>query len=212
MEFVYVVRRSDLFTTTTPNGFLPLFDPNHIKMINYKGFFVNRDHAEEDSSLKQIIPYCLVIKKSSSGELLLFRYQRLEGGGEERLHGKASIGVGGHINPVDSNQKGSLIDNCVLRELHEELIISEFQSSAPIGILNDDTNSVGSVHFGWVVAVMVKDAEVKEKETLKGEFIKTTDLVLDSSIYTYETWSELIAVKGGHYLLKLFTNVMMEEK
>ena len=44
--------------------------------------------------LKQLISYCLL--ENEKGEILV--YERLSGGGEERLHGQSSIGVGGHMN------------------------------------------------------------------------------------------------------------------
>ena len=51
---------------------------------------------EEDPEFKQLISYCLL--ENQSGEILV--YERLSGGGEERLHGQSSIGVGGHMNDV----------------------------------------------------------------------------------------------------------------
>ncbi len=46
---------------------------------------------EEDPSYKQLISYCLL--ENEHGEILV--YERLSGGGEARLHGQSSIGVGG---------------------------------------------------------------------------------------------------------------------
>ena len=51
---------------------------------------------EEDPSYKQLISYCLL--ENENDEILV--YQRLSGGGEERLHGQSSVGVGGHMNNV----------------------------------------------------------------------------------------------------------------
>ena len=52
---------------------------------------------EEDPSFKQLIGYVL-LKDINTGEVLV--YKRLVGGGEARLHGKASVGIGGHMNEV----------------------------------------------------------------------------------------------------------------
>ncbi|HET7667485.1 MAG TPA: hypothetical protein VFK56_15730, partial [Mycobacterium sp.] len=63
------------------------------------GRFVPRPHAEEDPSFKQLIPYVMV----RDGERM-FLTVRTAAGGDARLHGKASVGVGGHLNPVDDGQ------------------------------------------------------------------------------------------------------------
>ncbi|WP_442246660.1 Y-family DNA polymerase, partial [Staphylococcus aureus] len=55
-----------------------------------------RGDMEEDPSYKHLISYCLL--ENEHGEILV--YERLYGGGEARLHGQSSIGVGGHMNDV----------------------------------------------------------------------------------------------------------------
>ena len=99
MEFVYVVKRYDLFDLAFPHGFrrpweVPLDD--YLARVRSRGFFVERRHAETDSSLKQLIPYCVLLR---GDEIFLMR--RKPKGGESRLFNLHSIGVGGHINPVD---------------------------------------------------------------------------------------------------------------
>ena len=104
MEFVYVVKRYDLFERSFPHGLELLGAAARAPLeqrIRAHGFFVERRHAELDSSFKQVIPYCLVVRR---GEVFLMR--RLAGGGEARLHGKRTVGVGGHINPVDGMGAG----------------------------------------------------------------------------------------------------------
>ena len=53
---------------------------------------------EEDPSFKQLIGYVL-LKDINTNEVLV--YKRLVGGGEARLHGKASVGIGGHMNEIE---------------------------------------------------------------------------------------------------------------
>jgi len=60
--------------------------------------YVPRSLAEDDPSLKQIIPYVLVRR----GDTLL-HYVRGKGSGEKRLVAKGSIGIGGHINHRDED-------------------------------------------------------------------------------------------------------------
>src|SRR5699024_7470616 len=58
------------------------------------GTVQRRRDMEQDTTYLQPIPYT-IIKQGSK----YFAYTRLEGGGEARLHGKTSIGAGGHMDP-----------------------------------------------------------------------------------------------------------------
>ena len=83
------------------------------------GSVQRRGDMEKDMSYLQPIPYT-IIKQGSK----YFAYTRLEGGGESRLHGKTSIGAGGHMDPIDNawNFEHLLAVNNA-RELEEELFI-----------------------------------------------------------------------------------------
>jgi predicted NUDIX family phosphoesterase len=77
-------------------------------------------------------------------------------GSEKRLHDLWSLGIGGHINPVDQqNQQSSFKDILVSgmeRELGEELAKRPKQDIAGFsGIISEDITDVGKVHFGAVV-------------------------------------------------------------
>ncbi|MEG1686418.1 MAG: hypothetical protein RR276_00900, partial [Angelakisella sp.] len=56
--------------------------------------FIPRPEAENDPTRKQIIPYVVLCRGSE-----VFATRRLNKGGEARLHGLLSLGIGGHINP-----------------------------------------------------------------------------------------------------------------
>lgn len=77
---------------------------------------------EEDPSYKQLISYCLL--ENENDEILV--YQRLSGGGEERLHGQSSVGVGGHMNNVvGADSINEVLRVNAQRELNEEVGLSE---------------------------------------------------------------------------------------
>ena len=63
------------------------------------GRYLPRPAAEIDPASKQLIPYVVVRQ-----DLRVFLMERSSAGGDARLHGKASIGVGGHLNPVDHGE------------------------------------------------------------------------------------------------------------
>lgn len=241
MEFVYVVRRSDLFERDCPQGFLRLstadFASRYGKSIHDLGFFVERRHAERDSSLKQVIPYCVTMSvplgesqrddettsalgDSAALEPRILCLRRLPKQGETRLHGKRSIGIGGHINPVDrtptagasapaaalgapagssaassaaSNVPPIVLDGA-LRELFEELDCDRAQL-VPVGILNDDSTPVGSVHVGVVFFALVQgETTIREQEAMEGEWStwKALQRQAEAPNATFESWSSLL--------------------
>ncbi len=125
-------------------------------------FFMDRAEAEEDPSFKQLIPYCVF----RHGEKIL-HYTRGKSGGESRLHAKISVGVGGHINPVDadSGRPGPEVYHAaVARELEEELELPGGHSQRIIGLLNDDSNPVGRVHLGIVHLIDLESDAVSSRE------------------------------------------------
>ena len=80
------------------------------------GSFRDRPEAEEDPQWKQFIPYVCILHE---GSILVL--QRLKTQGEKRLHGKRSIGVGGHVNPEMPGPL-PLLFRGLQRELDEEKI------------------------------------------------------------------------------------------
>lgn len=199
MEFVYVVNRSSLFDLAYPHGFVGSRPPEghptldaYLERASQSGYFVERPHAEQNSNLKQLIPYTLVLHENS-----IFVVRRKPGGGEQRLHGKRSVGIGGHINPVDDQgNRAELVFTAARRELDEELLLSADYTLAPVGIINDDANPVGSVHFGVVLVARMESAaaEVREHDTLEGTFMPIAEAVAlaKDPDANFETWSSLI--------------------
>jgi predicted NUDIX family phosphoesterase len=190
VEFVYAVKRRELFERRFPHGLEVLAEDEMsalVARIRARGFFVERRHAETDASLKQVIPYCVVVR---GGEVFLTR--RSAKGGDARLFGKRSIGVGGHINPVDG---ADVLGLGLAREVSEELDIEGAWDARAVGVLNDDSTDVGSVHVGLVHVVRVEGAvRVRETETLSGGFVAAEDLarLCRDERGTFETWSALL--------------------
>ncbi|MCJ1656166.1 NUDIX domain-containing protein [Staphylococcus sp. NRL 16/872] len=193
-EQIIVVPRKIIFEdeTNTFNGFLPKNDTQGESIFNSLTHYEvkRRGDMEEDPSYKQLISYCLL--ENENNELLV--YKRLSGGGEERLHGQSSIGVGGHMNDVVGAQSiNEVLRVNAQRELEEEVGLSEqhSQNMDYIGFINDDTNEVGKVHIGVVFKIKVnsQDIEVKETDTLKIEWVEQGKI---EDYDNFETWSALI--------------------
>jgi predicted NUDIX family phosphoesterase len=201
MEFVYVVKRYELFDLAFPHGFTTAKTAGEvhniercIERIRKHGFFIERRKAEQDSGFKQVIPYCLV---RHSGEMMLLK--RTKSQGEKRLHNLHSVGVGGHINPVDKTE--DVLDAGCERELSEEIAIDCSYTKRIVGTINDESNPVGSVHFGIVYAVeaSTRKVGVRESVMMEGGFrpVKEISEMCRKDRDSFETWSQLIIDRVG---------------
>jgi len=186
-EKVLVVPREALFEgEEAGRGFGRRNVEAFLERIRRHCVFRLRDDVEEDPSLKQIIPYVVVTHENR-----LFLLKRWRAQSEARLHNLYSIGVGGHINPVDEGA-GDPVEEGLKRELAEEVEIRGPVALRPVGTLNDDSNPVGSVHFGlvWAALSATGEVEVAEKDMMEGRFVSIEEaLGLRDGM---ETWSQLL--------------------
>ncbi len=161
--------------------YLPdLLDPR-----NYR--FVPRHKAEQDTSLKQLIPYFLICHEER-----IWCYVRGKKSGEDRLVAKASMGIGGHIN----NQDLDLFDNNIynraaIRELEEEVILPAGYSHKVVALLNDDLTPVGQVHLGVIHILHSPSSDVRKREGVITESGFRTVSELKAMYDRMETWSQI---------------------
>lgn len=152
-------------------------------------FFMDRALAEEDPSHKQIIPYCVF---RCGGRIL--HYTRGKSGGESRLHAKISVGVGGHVNPVDMDggKTGpAAYHAAVTREIEEELNLPASHPHRIIALLNDESNPVGQVHLGIVHVIDLPSEEVSSREDALANLDFSSLGELNGPLYErLETWSQ----------------------
>lgn len=151
--------------------------------------FMDRAAAEEDPSFKQLIPYCIF----RCGNRIL-HYTRGKAGGESRLHAKISVGVGGHINPIDTGDGRTGPDayhSAVTREIEEELDLPGNHEHRIIALLNDESNPVGQVHLGIVHLVDLQSDTVSSREDALLDLDFTPLADLDGPMFDrLETWSQ----------------------
>ncbi|GHT14094.1 phosphoesterase [Planctomycetales bacterium] len=150
--------------------------------------FMPRSQAEKDPSWKQLIPYMIFVYTDDSGQIRVFQYVRGKGGGESRLLAKRSIGLGGHINSLDRDAQDNALtigqtstDSSVyrqglLRELNEEAVLNTTFTERCVGLINDDSTEVGSVHLGIVHRFDVAESNVVSNET---ELIESGFMTID---------------------------------
>lgn len=122
-------------------------------------YWLNRKDAEKNFSFKQIIPYVLFLNEK---ENLMACYRR--SGSEKRLDDLWSVGIGGHINPVDSDGGNPslpyLVEQGLLREIEEETGRPAHDLKLDfIGVINEEKTEVGLVHFGLVHWVNIEKTD-----------------------------------------------------
>ncbi|MBN1435798.1 MAG: hypothetical protein JW936_01880 [Sedimentisphaerales bacterium] len=155
--------------------------------------FKDRAQVENDPSYKQLIPYVIM---AHDGKYL--SYVRGKRAGEIRLVGNRSIGIGGHINPVDDM---SLFDSsfyqtylaAVQREVEEEVEVASPHTNHIVALLNDESNEVGSVHLGIVHLWSLDAPNVNKREQMITQMEFMTADQLQAARDSLETWSALCA-------------------
>lgn len=151
--------------------------------------FIPRSIAEHDETQLQLIPYVLFVHRPTGK---VFSYLRSKMQGERRLHGKRSIGVGGHINDGDVGASCHYRRG-LKREVREEVDFNgDVDDLRLYGMLHDPSNDVGRVHLGIVhVATVEDETDVRPRE----------ESMLDAGFFSLdwlaergddlETWSQL---------------------
>jgi len=185
MENVLVVPTSSLGDITATNGLITGREQEVLNLIQSEGTFLPRPVAEESPEYRQIIPYVAIVREDE-----VFATRRLPKGGESRLHGRVSLGVGGHINEIDQTD-GQWLLNCLRREIEEEVDIADFGTLTLRGLINDSGDAVGNVHLGFFFTLTTTgDVFVREVEKLTGGFMPMSDLSAHTG--NMESWSEIV--------------------
>ncbi|MCF7956367.1 MAG: hypothetical protein K9M75_11235 [Phycisphaerae bacterium] len=153
--------------------------------------FMPRSAAETNPDYKQLIPYVIM---GCEGKYL--NYIRGKRAGEKRLVGNRSMGIGGHINPVDENlfnQKDprEMYLEAVAREIKEEVNVETGYTDKIVALLNDDTNEVGQVHLGVVHFWQLESESVSRSEQMITQLNFMTSEELNQVRESLETWSQL---------------------
>lgn len=169
-------------------GFSTDVHPNFLAELPAQSFFMLREEAEKNPSFRQVIPYVLV--RYGDKYLTVTRHQTQ---GEVRLHNKMSIGIGGHINPIDG-QPEDLLDAGLRRELSEELAMDNppgLTNLKLIGVICDNTDEVSRVHLGVVMQWNVAEpVSIRETDKMDGQYLTSAEISLQRD--RLENWSRLI--------------------
>jgi predicted NUDIX family phosphoesterase len=156
-------------------------------LVARAGEFRPRAEVEVDRSWKQVIPY-LVLRDGPR----YFLMRRTQAGTDARLHDRWSIGVGGHLNPGDRDLAGGL-----RREWAEEIAADFEPEFRLVGLLNDDSTEVGSVHIGavYVADAAMRPVAIRETDKLTGSFAEPAEVA--AVVDRMESWSALVFAHLG---------------
>ncbi len=173
-EKVLVVASDILFENGIWQGLKTENLDYYLDLIKNNCQFKRRGDVENDQAWQQIIPYMLF---NFNDKYFIYKY--LPEAGEKRLVDTYQLGVGGHINPIDSDGNKNILEAGMMREWNEEVDFKgNILEKKLIGILNDDTNPVEAVHLGLVYNFIGDSPEISIKETDKmaGELVDKKDI------------------------------------
>ena len=182
-ELALCLDRSELPSTWQQDNLaLPLTEAelNSFEQRRYR--FARRREIEYDFTIKQVIPYVVVLDSKNS--ILIYRRR----GTETRLHNLWSLGIGGHINDTDrvpGNFKATLFSG-MKRECFEELG-TEVKDFTLIGLINEEQTDVGHSHIGIVFCTQITHDLPASDELKDWKFVSHDQL----SSYNFELWSSL---------------------
>ncbi len=197
-EKILVLKRKEIFGENDEKKFMGFkstseFEINKeiLNKAEFKFRKVNGEGQEkameEDPTYKQIIPY-LILKFENK----YFCYKRTNKAGEKRLHDNYSIGIGGHINPIDKTKNNNLILTSIKREFEEEVKYAGKTEPKLIGYINDDTNPVGEVHLAMVYLIELENQNVtlNEIELNDGKLMDINEI--KNYYNNLESWSQIV--------------------
>lgn len=164
----------------------------------------SRSFCETDENYVQLLPY-ITLKDKDTGDI--FVYTRGKLGEEGRLHGKCSIGLGGHIEeePTDNTPeklKEVCLDN-IKRELEEEVGLVLGESSDVIAMFNNSIllhvnfDDVCKTHIALAITIGVDRKSLGSFEggvIEKGKWMTVKDILNDvgNGKILLEPWSEVL--------------------
>jgi predicted NUDIX family phosphoesterase len=150
-----------------------------------------RVDIERDETILQLIPY--VVLRNSAGELWCYARK----GGDARLDGRWSCGVGGHVEEIDlaADLRQTLTDTA-RREMLEELGIAADQLPAlnTCALIYESHSAIGRVHLG--VLFIADWADRDPPQPPAHEALTTVGFLSPVAIAKnprFELWSRLTA-------------------
>jgi predicted NUDIX family phosphoesterase len=197
-EMIYAIEVDKLFSGVDKfNGFIEV-DQNILVNIQKNTKIMRRGECENDLTIKHLIPYIFLTTPTNK----IFVTRRTSNQTENRLHNKASIGIGGHVGEFSNSM--SIYTNVLfgaIRELNEELygvgievLMAQHLNLKLVGFVDRNADEVSQVHFGMVFHLLVdtdmaSEIRIKETKNMIGKWMDVDDAFM---IDNYELWSKTL--------------------
>jgi predicted NUDIX family phosphoesterase len=189
-ESILVIPSAAVNSLPVINGFTR--DVSPLPELLKDSCYMSRSAAETDENFKQIIPYS-ILKFNDE----YFFYMRTKAVSEKRLSMNYSLGVGGHINPIDGDSSTadivSILDRAREREISEEFDCHVKPFVKVAGLILDNTVAVSRVHMGIVYEYELIDTTIKPRETRNFESLGFAGVEeLHRRLESFENWSRIV--------------------
>jgi predicted NUDIX family phosphoesterase len=125
-----------------------------LSLIRSHSAFVDRDVAESNNRLKQIVSCAVVFHNN---KILCIRRSKKSNRRELKL--RWTVMIGGHVEDQDSSDSDPLL-NCMLRELREEVGIEPVLIPHLIGVVVSPVTPVGRLHVGAIFAAQIAQEKI----------------------------------------------------
>jgi predicted NUDIX family phosphoesterase len=188
-------------TTALPKDWLPEAGFCSLKpqallttLAQIEPIWLPRQEAETDPKFKQFIPY--VVVRNPQHEIAAYPRK----GTEVRLHGLWSIGIGGHVNPIDAEQSTAeltfwerTLHEGLRRELAEEFPEALDGKTTLLGIIHERRSEVGRVHLGVVFLHEIGASPTRPGDELAGMCWLPSTMIgtIEWPMERFELWSQL---------------------
>lgn len=192
---------------TVTEDLVTLTGPKVLGLFNLKQTLQKRPECETDESVVQILPYItLVVEEEVNGTKVnkYLTYRRPITGDENRLHGKLSLGWGGHIELTheSANMKGFVFTSECLRELREELSIFVFDVLVKNALTHSavlyyqPNDEVGKYHLCVSLVIKINKnihrIRPKTQEAINVAYLTKEEILTQNSPADIEAWSDLV--------------------
>jgi len=198
-ENVLVAPRSAL-RSLAQGSYSPYSEVDFLDIFRDECFFMDREKAEKDQTVKQFVTFTLVHHER---KLLVYRRGKFTTT-SDRLKGQLSVGFGGHVNDQDFNlfeTGGNALLYSAARELREELFLDDLYTNINsvekraklIGYVNVDDSDDAEHHIAILVAFSHKSQELPKKGELSINQLSWLDLNHRlNDLSDYDLWSGMI--------------------
>lgn len=209
LRLILAARAERLPPALAETGFVPMGERDAVRFLEDAGlWFGPRRTLEELEAYRQVIPYIIL----RVGDRII-RYRRTPSGGEVRLHGRTSIGIGGHVDLADAISADDRIDllatveRAAARELEEELGHVTCLERRWVGLLVDNDTPVGRVHVGLIGLWRIDNLPGGQVENAVADVAAVTIEQLEKEADSLETWSALLLPWLGAELVRNQTSL-----